>query len=152
MKYEQQLATKEWHDKRSEVLQVRGCKCEHCGSTERLNVHHKRYISGHMAWEYPLDNFVVLCQECHEKVHRIKKDHLELKSRNVKREIVARRGVFAAVLQFSVRGRFIAAYRSTSLAAKATGIDKKELRSGILSGTCRVGGYVWKVFSEQMKG
>ena len=34
-----------------------------------LNVHHKKYILGHKAWEYGSDNFVTLCQYCHSKVH-----------------------------------------------------------------------------------
>lgn len=35
-----------------------------------LNVHHKRYIIGHKAWEYDDEDLVTLCNECHTKIHK----------------------------------------------------------------------------------
>lgn len=36
-----------------------------------LNVHHKRYILQKKAWEYNDDDLVTLCNECHEKIHKV---------------------------------------------------------------------------------
>ena len=36
-----------------------------------LNVHHKYYESGKLAWEYPDDVLVTLCRDCHENEHEI---------------------------------------------------------------------------------
>jgi 5-methylcytosine-specific restriction endonuclease McrA len=34
-----------------------------------LNVHHKYYISGKMAWEYQNDALITLCASCHKEEH-----------------------------------------------------------------------------------
>lgn len=34
-----------------------------------LHVHHKYYVYGRHAWEYPDDALVTLCQSCHQDVH-----------------------------------------------------------------------------------
>jgi hypothetical protein len=44
--------------KKNELMKDR---CEHCGSTKRLNMHHPDYSK-------PLE-VVTLCVPCHEKVH-----------------------------------------------------------------------------------
>lgn len=36
----------------------------------RLNVHHKRYIIQHKAWEYAEEDLITLCNECHKKIHQ----------------------------------------------------------------------------------
>ena len=35
-----------------------------------LQVHHKRYIVQHNAWDYEDNDLVTLCNECHSKVHK----------------------------------------------------------------------------------
>ena len=35
-----------------------------------LNIHHKYYILGHMAWEYENDALVTLCCDCHQLEHQ----------------------------------------------------------------------------------
>lgn len=35
-----------------------------------LNVHHKRYIIQHKAWEYNDQDLITLCNECHIKIHK----------------------------------------------------------------------------------
>lgn len=35
-----------------------------------LNVHHKRYIIQHKAWEYSDEDLITLCNECHTKIHQ----------------------------------------------------------------------------------
>lgn len=70
--YEKQLQDKRWKAFRKFVFAVRGNKCEICGGTHVLQVHHPKYISGRRAWEYTCNEVQVLCHDCHEKVHNIK--------------------------------------------------------------------------------
>lgn len=49
--YDQQLLTDEWQAKRKEALEFDKHTCQICFSKDKLlEVHHKKYISGHMAW------------------------------------------------------------------------------------------------------
>ena len=70
--YEEQLKDSRWLIFREKVFKARGRKCEHCGSTIYLQVHHPKYRTGRKAWEYSTDEVVVLCRECHKKEHNIK--------------------------------------------------------------------------------
>jgi 5-methylcytosine-specific restriction endonuclease McrA len=70
--YEEQLQDKRWEAFRKFVFAVRGKKCEMCGGTHILQVHHPKYKTGKLAWEYTCNEVQVLCKECHEKVHNIK--------------------------------------------------------------------------------
>lgn len=58
-----------WIEKREEVFQRFGRECCKCKSIYNLNVHHKTYSPGKMPWEYPLENFEVLCEKCHKIDH-----------------------------------------------------------------------------------
>ena len=70
--YEEQLQDKRWEAFRKFIFAVRGKKCEMCGGTHILQVHHPKYKGGRLAWEYTCNEVQVLCKECHEKVHNIK--------------------------------------------------------------------------------
>ena len=72
MTYEEQLKDERWLKKRKEVLDTKGYICSNCGSMFGLQVHHLKYKYGKMAWEYPMSNFVVLCDKCHKKIHNLK--------------------------------------------------------------------------------
>jgi hypothetical protein len=68
--YQQQLQHPNWQKKRLETLEDANWTCEICGDKEStLNVHHKRYISKRMAWEYERDLLAVLCNTCHSAQH-----------------------------------------------------------------------------------
>jgi hypothetical protein len=68
--YAEQLRHPNWQKKRLEVLKDAGWGCEICGDTETtLNVHHKRYRKGRMAWEYERNELMALCETCHESHH-----------------------------------------------------------------------------------
>ena len=69
--YRRQLNTKEWKNKRVEVLSERGEFCEKCGAEDRLQIHHKQYINGRKAWEYDNTYLEVLCKSCHIKEHNL---------------------------------------------------------------------------------
>ena len=72
--YSEQLKHDLWKEKRSSVLMERGSKCEKCGDTNHLQVHHKKYIKDRLAWEYENDLLECLCGSCHMKEHNISKD------------------------------------------------------------------------------
>lgn len=70
MSYGEQLRHPNWQRLRLRMLDGAGWKCQSCGDSETtLHVHHKRYIKGHMAWEYEDRNFAVLCDPCHSAAH-----------------------------------------------------------------------------------
>ena len=72
--YKQQLLDERWKKKRKLVLEYKGYKCEKCGATKNLHIHHKRYLYGKYAWEYKMKDLLVLCANCHEKAHGIDLD------------------------------------------------------------------------------
>jgi hypothetical protein len=47
-----------------------------------LNVHHKYYMTGKMAWEYDNDALVTLCHHCHQEVHKNEEIYVYSDSRN----------------------------------------------------------------------
>lgn len=71
LKYKDQLADARWQQKKYEILQRDNFACQKCGATTNLNVHHLSYEKGKLAWEYPNENLITLCQDCHEKEHDI---------------------------------------------------------------------------------
>lgn len=70
MTYREQLLHPNWQRKRLEILQRDDFACQLCYDKEStLHVHHKQYGKGRMAWEYPADELVTLCEECHDIMH-----------------------------------------------------------------------------------
>lgn len=69
--YYEKLKDPRWQKKRLEVLEYFGFACRICDDdTSTLHVHHNNYISGREPWEYLEDQFTVLCDECHNDVHK----------------------------------------------------------------------------------
>lgn len=60
---------KEWQNYRKSCLELRENKCERCGSSTILQVHHPEYIDGLKPWEYPVEFCEVLCRRCHAEEH-----------------------------------------------------------------------------------
>lgn len=71
MTYIEQLESNEWWDKSDSIKRRDYGRCYFCESTANLQVHHKYYIYGHKAWEYPDDALVTLCGSCHRKMHNL---------------------------------------------------------------------------------
>lgn len=69
LSYDNQLKTKEWKDKRVHIFKLKGHKCSICGVTHNLQIHHLRYISRHLAWEYDDKDLIVVCKQCHQRIH-----------------------------------------------------------------------------------
>lgn len=69
--YKEQLADARWLKKRNEILERDNYTCQKCGATSHLNVHHLSYEKSRLAWEYPNEKLITLCEECHENAHDI---------------------------------------------------------------------------------
>ena len=69
--YNRLLEDRRWKEFRLKVMSERGNKCECCGGTDILQIHHTFYISGKMPWEYNIDDMRVLCRTCHQRIHNI---------------------------------------------------------------------------------
>lgn len=69
--YKKQLLTKKWKYFRLYVIVSKGIKCELCdyNNLKYLQVHHKEYKNNLMAWQYKLNDVMVLCNICHRKTH-----------------------------------------------------------------------------------
>lgn len=67
--YEEELKHPLWIRKRDEMLKHYDYECALCGSKDNLQVHHIKYIEDLKAWQYPNKTLVVLCGDCHMKVH-----------------------------------------------------------------------------------
>ena len=69
--YKHLLKDKRWKEFRLKVMSERGSRCECCGGTDILQIHHTFYISGKMPWEYDIKDMRVLCKKCHQRIHNI---------------------------------------------------------------------------------
>lgn len=73
--YNNLLLTSQWQKKRKEILQRDDNKCQNCGATSNLNVHHRQYHktkqTGHylLPWRYHDRYLITLCEKCHHAGH-----------------------------------------------------------------------------------
>lgn len=64
--YYRYIASAAWRKKRTGVIQRKGGKCQRCGSTYELRVHHRHYKTLGRERDKDLE---VLCVGCHENEH-----------------------------------------------------------------------------------
>lgn len=84
--YNELLKTAEWKRRREDVFIARGRRCMYCGNGDNLDIHHKyyfKYPDGEFVkpWEYNMDCYMVLCRDCHNRVH----DKYRIKSYYIRR-------------------------------------------------------------------
>lgn len=72
MDYEDQLLDPRWKAKRQEIIDRDWGMCQKCMTSKNLDVHHKQYITGRMAWEYEDFYLITLCRTCHLEEHQTK--------------------------------------------------------------------------------
>lgn len=74
--YSELLKDPRWQKRRLEIMQRDNFTCQMCGngltSGVPLNVHHYVYHKGYLPWEYPDNDLITLCRECHHKLHKEK--------------------------------------------------------------------------------
>ncbi len=64
-----------WQRKRLEVLNLDRWACSGCFKTNiNLQVHHGYYEADMAPWEYPVDALFTLCDVCHERAEKAKKE------------------------------------------------------------------------------
>jgi 5-methylcytosine-specific restriction endonuclease McrA len=61
------LPAKEYAVVRTQVLERDGWRCQFCGSSDNLHVHHQR--SRGKGGDDCLENLITLCTNCHRNVH-----------------------------------------------------------------------------------
>lgn len=66
-RYNRFMASDEWKHIRGLKLDLASHRCEKCGDTERLEVHHLTY--DRFGGDELLTDLQVLCHPCHETVH-----------------------------------------------------------------------------------
>ena len=66
IRYQDYLESKHWHTVRQAALRRAGHKCQECGETRQLNVHHSIY--DRLGAEEDRD-VIVLCSTCHNRFH-----------------------------------------------------------------------------------
>lgn len=77
--YSELLKSPKWQRKRLEVFDRDNFTCVYCGDDDStLHVHHKQYEQGKKPWEYPLTNFITLCEHCHYEIEYLKKNEYSL--------------------------------------------------------------------------
>lgn len=72
MTWNEQLLTKYWATKRTEILLRDDWWCQYPGCNNRFHnveVHHIEYLGTLMAWEYPDDMLKTLCHKHHSNHH-----------------------------------------------------------------------------------
>ena len=70
LSYAEKLKDPRWQKKRLEVLDLNEFTCQLCGDSESmLHVHHKMYAKSREPWEYEVDQYAVLCKNCHAAQH-----------------------------------------------------------------------------------
>lgn len=81
MTYQEQLLDIRWLVRRNEILERDDFCCQDClrgrdrlSPYIKLQVHHRSYVDGLMAWEYADNYLVTLCDQCHKRVHGLVDD------------------------------------------------------------------------------
>jgi len=67
-KYYQYIKSKAWRNRRKQALIAANFRCEICGSTEDLHVHHLNYKR---VGREKKEDLQVLCDQCHKNEHDI---------------------------------------------------------------------------------
>lgn len=69
MAYKDELRDPRWQKKRLKIFERDKWTCQICRSkTKTLSIHHKKYIKGKKAWQYPDRLLLTVCQPCHETI------------------------------------------------------------------------------------
>jgi 5-methylcytosine-specific restriction endonuclease McrA len=79
--YKEYLKSKEWFDIRESLFTLRGKKCEKCGSKQSIQVHHIHYKN---IFKEQLEDLMVVCKDCHKKIHGLDKEENKTNERKKK--------------------------------------------------------------------
>lgn len=89
--YDKYIRSKQWKDKRQQVLERDKFQCRFCESTERLEIHHRHYRN---FGNEELFDLVTVCKVCHDALtneqHKHKNRKFDGIKHSVKQEKVSR--------------------------------------------------------------
>lgn len=88
VKYKEYMESDVWREKRRIMLDRAGHKCQLCGTTKSLGVHHNTYKN---LGDEPLEDLCVLCWPCHSAHHERRRLHKQRKRAARSRRRAARR-------------------------------------------------------------
>lgn len=74
--YKKYLLSPEWRKFRKKALAHYEAKCNKCGTTTNLQVHHKTYIN---IFHEELEDVMILCKTHHDEIHNIKPKKVKVK-------------------------------------------------------------------------
>lgn len=66
--YEAYIKSPEWAERRQRRIEFDGGKCQTCGRTTDLQVHHRNY--DHIGTEEEFADLITLCSACHKRIHK----------------------------------------------------------------------------------
>jgi 5-methylcytosine-specific restriction endonuclease McrA len=70
MKYLEKLKDPRWQKMRLKVMERDEWTCQRCCDDEStLYVHHLSYSPQTDPWDYPIENFITVCEICHQDQH-----------------------------------------------------------------------------------
>jgi hypothetical protein len=81
LRYESYIRSAKWRNMRTDMLRLRGNRCERCGDQYSLQLHHKTYER--LGRELIAD-LEVLCTKCHEIADRERAEQGAIRSANAR--------------------------------------------------------------------
>lgn len=72
--YAEYLRSPWWGRRRNEIKRARGWRCEHCLTSDNLQVHHLSYAR---LWAELDEDLVCLCGDCHRGEHGLTMEKIE---------------------------------------------------------------------------
>lgn len=69
--YNEFLSSEYWQEVRNKMLLLHNNKCQYCGSSKMLQVHHFSY-NNHGDELNHIEDLRLLCKDCHRKMHNLK--------------------------------------------------------------------------------
>lgn len=67
--YAEKLKDPRWQKKRLDIFQRDEFVCQSCNSRHKnLQIHHLYYLPKTNPWDYPSEDLVTLCEDCHEEI------------------------------------------------------------------------------------
>ena len=77
--YAQKLKDPRWQKKRLKILERDKFTCRSCEDASRtLHVHHLYYDKDLKPWENEDDDLVTLCEDCHEIMHVLRRNNIDI--------------------------------------------------------------------------
>jgi hypothetical protein len=67
MNYNEQLKDPRWKSKAKQIKERDNYICQKCGTHQKLEVHHIRYLKDTLYWDYPDSYLITLCRSCHQE-------------------------------------------------------------------------------------